>query len=64
MKQRANKFLTRRQDDIKDQNAEYSFSQSVQEADTAKYLDVTHQRRLADREARRFVKSFEKKTRS
>ena len=52
MMQRSNKFSTRRQEDIKDQNAEYSIN-ATQSFDFKKSFDPAHQRRMFDRESRR-----------
>ena len=58
MKERASRVMSRRQLDIKDQNAEYSIivSQGLQQdADFKRSLDAVHQRRLADRDLRRYA---------
>jgi hypothetical protein len=49
MKERSNKISSRRQLDIKDQNAEYSLTTNVEQ----KSLEPSHQRRIADRDSRR-----------
>ena len=52
MKDRASKISSRRQEDINDQNAEYSLSNKEAEFGKTSF-EPSHQRRMADRDSRR-----------